>query len=107
MTTASYEREMPLLGHLLMHVRGFALSGAIELQDRVDTDFPDSLGEGGLLCADGEFRWYSRLRSSPSMAMCAPLVRGRRNRLVSRRPRIDATPCATPKIRHRSSRTSW
>ena len=56
MTTASYEREMPLLGHLLMiHVRGFALSGAIELQDRVDTDFPDSLGEGGLLCADGEF----------------------------------------------------
>ena len=69
MTTASYEREMPLLGHLLMHVRGFALSGAIELQDRVDTDFPDSLGEGGLLCADGEFRWYSRLRSSPSMAM--------------------------------------
>jgi hypothetical protein len=24
-------------------VRGFALRGAIELQDRVDTDFPDSL----------------------------------------------------------------
>src|SRR4051812_30759295 len=31
----------PLLGHLLMIlVRGFALGGAIELQDRIDTDFP-------------------------------------------------------------------
>jgi hypothetical protein len=27
-------------------VRGFAFGGAIELQDGVDTDFPDSLGEG-------------------------------------------------------------
>ena len=46
----------PLLGHLLMIlVRGFPLRGAIELQDRVDTDFPDALGKGGLLCADGEF----------------------------------------------------
>jgi hypothetical protein len=36
-------------------LRGFTLGGAIELQDRVDTDFPDALGEGGLLCADGEF----------------------------------------------------
>src|SRR5437879_1491327 len=36
-------------------VRGFPLRGAIELQDGVDTDFPDALGEGGLLCADGEF----------------------------------------------------
>ena len=36
----------PLLGHLLMIlVRGFALRGAIELRDRVDTDFPDSLVE--------------------------------------------------------------
>ena len=48
--------EAPPTGHLLMIlVRGFALRGAIELQDRVDTDFPDALGEGGLLCADGEF----------------------------------------------------
>ena len=46
----------PLLGHLLMIlVRGFPLRGAIELQDGVDTDFPDSLGEGGLLCAGGQF----------------------------------------------------
>ncbi len=36
-------------------VRGFALRGAIELQDRVDTDFPDSLVESGLLGTDGEF----------------------------------------------------
>ena len=46
----------PLLGHLLMIlVRGFALRAAIELHDRVDTDFPDALSEGGLLGADGEF----------------------------------------------------
>ena len=44
------------MGHLLMIlVRGFALRGAIELQDGVDADFLDSLGDGGLLCADGEF----------------------------------------------------
>ena len=50
------EREIPLLGHLLMIlVRGFALRGAIEFQDGVDTDFPDALGKGGLLCAEGEF----------------------------------------------------
>jgi len=36
-------------------VRGFALRGAIELQDGVDTDFLDSLGDGGLLSAHGEF----------------------------------------------------
>ena len=36
-------------------VRGFTLDSAIEFQDGVDTDFPDSLGDGGLLCADGEF----------------------------------------------------
>jgi hypothetical protein len=36
-------------------VGSFQLCGAIERQDRVDTDFPDALGEGGLLCADGEF----------------------------------------------------
>ncbi len=47
---------MPLAGHLLLIlVRGFAFGGAIELQDGVDTNFPDSLGEGSLLCADGEF----------------------------------------------------
>ena len=46
----------PLVGHLLMIlVRGFALRGAIELQDRIDTDFPYALGEGRLLGADGEF----------------------------------------------------
>ena len=36
-------------------VRGFAFGGAIELQDGVDTDFLDSLGDGGLLSAHGEF----------------------------------------------------
>jgi len=47
---------MPLAAHLLLIlVRGFALGCAIELQNGVDTDFPDSLGEGGLLGADGEF----------------------------------------------------
>jgi hypothetical protein len=46
----------PLLGHLLkILVRGFPLRDAIEFQDGVDTDFPDALGETGLLCADGEF----------------------------------------------------
>jgi hypothetical protein len=39
----------------LILVRSFGFGGAIELQDGVDTDFPDSLGEGGLLCADEEF----------------------------------------------------
>jgi len=47
---------MPLAGHLLLRlVRGFTLDSAIEFQDGVDTDFPDSLGDGSLLCADGEF----------------------------------------------------
>ena len=36
-------------------VRGFTLGSAIELQDGVDTDFPDSLGNGALLGAEGEF----------------------------------------------------
>jgi len=36
-------------------LRGFEFGGAIEFQDGVDSDFPDSLGEGGLLCADDEF----------------------------------------------------
>jgi hypothetical protein len=50
------KRRCPLAGHLLVIlVRGFTLGRAIELQDGVDADFPDSLGEGGLLCADGEF----------------------------------------------------
>ena len=33
---------------LLILVSSFALGGAIKLQDGVDADFPDSLGEGGL-----------------------------------------------------------
>ena len=46
----------PLAGHLLLIlVRSFAFSCAIEFQDGVDTDFPDSVAEGGLMCADGEF----------------------------------------------------
>ena len=36
-------------------VRAFTLGGAIELEHRVDADFPDSLSDGGFLCADGEF----------------------------------------------------
>ena len=31
------------------------LGGAIELQDGVDTNFPDSPGDGGVLRAAGEF----------------------------------------------------
>ena len=31
---------------LMILVRGFALRGAIELQDRIDTDFPEALGDG-------------------------------------------------------------
>src|SRR4051812_24657252 len=47
---------MPLSGHLLVTlVSGFALGGAIELEDGVDADFPNSLGERGLLCADDDF----------------------------------------------------
>jgi hypothetical protein len=37
-------------GHLLVVlVSGFALSGAVESQDGVDANFPDSLGDCGLL----------------------------------------------------------
>ena len=67
-TVISCETEMPLAGPppLLILVRGFTLGGAIELQDRVDTDFPDSLGEGGLLWlqwhASGEASHVLRLR---------------------------------------------
>jgi hypothetical protein len=39
----------------LILVRGFTLGGAIELEHIVDADFPDSLSDGGFLCADGEF----------------------------------------------------
>ena len=50
------KKRCPLAGHLLLILVGdFAFGCAIELQDGVDTDLPDSLGEGGLLCADGEF----------------------------------------------------
>ena len=49
------KKEMPLSGRLQVLVRSFGLGRAIEFQDRVDTDFPDSLGDGGPLCADGEF----------------------------------------------------
>ena len=50
------KKEMPLAGHLLLSlVRGFTLGNALEFLDGVDTDFPDSLGNGGLLCADSEF----------------------------------------------------
>ena len=36
-------------------VSGFALGGAVELQDGVNANFPDSLGDCGLLGADSEF----------------------------------------------------
>ena len=50
------KRRCPSAGHLLLIlVRDFAFGCAIELQDGVDTDLPDSLGEGGLLCTDDEF----------------------------------------------------
>jgi hypothetical protein len=39
----------------LILVGGFEFGGAIQLQDGADTDFPGSLDEGGLLCADDEF----------------------------------------------------
>ena len=56
MSVCNVKRRCPLAGHLLLIlVRSFAFGCAIELQDGVDTDFPDSLGESGLLCADGEF----------------------------------------------------
>jgi hypothetical protein len=66
---------MPLSGRLPVLVRSFGLGRAIEVQDGVDTDFPDSLGNGGPLCADSEFGWYSWLRSPASMATRAPLER--------------------------------
>ena len=48
--------DAPLAGHLLLILlRGFTLGSAIELQDGVDADFPDPLGDGRFLCADGEF----------------------------------------------------
>jgi hypothetical protein len=50
------KRRCPLAEHLLVILlKGFALGGAIEPQDGVDTDFPASLGDGRLLFADGEF----------------------------------------------------
>ena len=36
-------------------VSGFALGGAVELQDGVDADLPDSLEDCGLVGGDGEF----------------------------------------------------
>jgi hypothetical protein len=36
-------------------LRGFTLGCAIELEHRVDADFPDSLSDGGFLCAHGQF----------------------------------------------------
>src|ERR1017187_2789988 len=50
------QRRCPLAGHLLLILlRGFTLGSAIKLQDGVDTNFPDPLGDGSFLCADGEF----------------------------------------------------
>ena len=51
----SVEGRCPLVGHLLLILVSLGTGGAIQLQHGVDPDFPDSLSESGLLCADGEF----------------------------------------------------
>jgi hypothetical protein len=56
LTYARGMREMPLSERLLALVCSFGLGRAIRVfRTGVDTDFPDSLGEGGRLCANGEF----------------------------------------------------
>jgi hypothetical protein len=48
--------EMPLAGHLLVHlVVRFAFGSPIELEHGVDADFPGSLLDGGLLFAEDDF----------------------------------------------------
>ena len=39
----------------MLLVSGFALGGAVQFKDGVDANFPDPLGDRGLLGADGEF----------------------------------------------------
>jgi hypothetical protein len=43
------------VGHLLLILVSLGLGGAIQLQHGVDADFPDSLGQRGLLGAYDEF----------------------------------------------------
>jgi hypothetical protein len=43
------------VGHLLLILVSLGLGGAIQLQHGVDADFPNSLGESGLLSANGVF----------------------------------------------------
>ena len=50
-------RSCPLAGHLLVVVvSGFALSGAVESQDGVDANFPDSLGDWSSGCRNVSVR---------------------------------------------------
>ena len=90
------KNRCPLAGHLLLIlVGGFEFGGAIELQDGVDTDFPDSLGEGGLLCADDEFALvFVAVEFALDGYMGAFGEAAGENRRVSRRLRIDASRCA-------------
>ena len=62
-------RKCPSAGHLLVAVVSrFPLSGAVEFEDGVHTDFPDSLRDGRLLIADNDFPLVFMTASSPSMA---------------------------------------
>ena len=55
MSVWNVKRRCPLAGHLLkVLIGGFALGGAVEFQDGVDANFPDSLGYCSLLRADSE-----------------------------------------------------
>jgi hypothetical protein len=101
------QRRCPLAGHLLLILlRGFTLGSAIKLQDGVDTNFPDPLGDGSFLCADGEF---ALVFMAAEFALDGHMrAFGEAAGEIGEFPEgIDATRSATPKIRRRSSRTSW
>jgi hypothetical protein len=62
------EWRCPLSGQLLLILVSIGLGGAIQLQYGVDADFPNSLGDGRLLCAGGEFALVSPRRRPTNTA---------------------------------------
>jgi len=99
-------RKCPSAGHLRVAIASrFALGGAVEFEDRVKADFPDSLGEHCRLAADSDlvlvfgaaqFALYGHMRTlGKSSGELSQPAEG-----------IDAIRFAIPTFRRRSSTKS-
>jgi hypothetical protein len=97
------------VGHLLkVLIGGFALGGAVEFQDGVDANFPDSLGYCSLLRADSEFALVFVAAEFAFDGNMRAFANGACEiGQFSESPHIDATRYAITTLQSHSSRTSW